>query len=213
MPNHTAISGVAIEENAVSECCIHPLLAKRRSLRAFAPSPVDPATLATLLEAARWAPSSMNEQPWTFIVATQQNRPGFERLLGCLLEYNFRWAQYAPVLMLSVARLTFASNGAPNAHALYDLGQAVAHLTFQANSLGLTVCQMAGFDVEKTRHTFSIPSDHEPLSVSAIGYPGDPADLPEKLRAKQFTPRVRKPFEDFVFESSWGHSALTMQKG
>lgn len=211
MPNQNAIPSVAVEENEAAEYCLHPLLAQRRSLRAFSSRPVEPEILGTLLEAARWAPSSFNEQPWSFLLTTQPNKPDFDLLLGCLLEFN-RWAQHAPVLLLSVARLTFASNGAPNAHALHDVGQAIANLTFQANSCGLTVCQMAGFDVQKARHAFSIPPDHEPVSVSAIGYPGDPARLSEKLRQKELTPPKRKPFEDFVFESRWGRPVVWTQK-
>jgi nitroreductase len=208
MPKNTALYADAIEENQGGECSVHPLLAQRRSLRAFASRLVESETMATLLEAARRAPSSMNEQPWSFIVATHQHKSDFEHLLSCLLEFNVRWAQHAPVLLLSVARLTFASNGEPNRHAFYDVGQAIAGLTFQANSHGLSVCQMAGFDVQKARHAFSIPLDHEPVSVAAIGYPGDPAGLPEKLRLKELTPQERKSLEDFVFESRWGQPAL-----
>ena len=208
MPKNAVLYAVAIEEDKGVEGSVHPLLAQRRSLRAFSSRPVEPETMGTLLEAARRAPSSMNEQPWSFIVTTHQHKPDFEHLLSCLLEFNVRWAQHAPVLVLSVARLTFASNGETNRHAFYDVGQAIAGLTLQANSHGLTVCQMAGFDVQKARHAFSIPLDHEPVSVAAIGYPGDPAGLPEKLRLKQLTPQKRKPLEDFVFESRWGQPGV-----
>ena len=95
----------------------------------------------------------MNEQPWSFVVATQQNEENFQRLLACLLEFNVRWARSAPVLVLSIARLTFASNGEINRHALHDVGQAMAHLTLQANASGLAVCQMAGFDIQRARET------------------------------------------------------------
>jgi nitroreductase len=213
MPNHPAFSAIEIGESEAHEEFIHPLLAQRRSQRAFSSKPVEPEKLSTLLEAARWAPSSFNEQPWSFIVTTRQNKPAFELLLGCLLEYNVRWAQHAPVLILSVARLTLASSGEPNRHALHDVGQATASLTFQANSCGLTVCQMAGFDVEKARDAFSIPPDHEPVAVAAIGYPGDPTGLPEKLRQKELTPQQRKPFQDFVFEGRWGVPAAWIRNG
>jgi nitroreductase len=150
----------------------------------------------------------MNEQPWSFIVATKQNPPEFDRLLACLHEFNVRWAKHAAALLLSVAKMTFSSNGAPNNHALHDVGQAIAHLTVQASSCGLTVCQMAGFDAEKARQTFSIPFDHEPVTVAAIGYPGDVDSLPEKLRQRMLAPRQRKSHEEFVFEGGWGQSAL-----
>jgi len=157
-------SAISLKEKGSRECSIHPLFAQRRSLRAFSSKPVEPGRLRLLLEAARWAPSSMNEQPWSFLIAAQENEADFDRLLACLLEFNIRWAQNAPVLLLAVARLTFASTGELNRHALYDAGQAMANLTFQANVCGLSVCQMAGFDMEKTRRTFSIPPSHGPGS-------------------------------------------------
>jgi nitroreductase len=208
----TDISELPVADEPVCGRSIHPLLAQRRSWRAFSSGMIEPETLGLLLEAARWAPSCMNEQPWSFIVSTRQNSSEFERLLSCLREFNVRWAQHAAALILSVARLTFASNGEPNSHALHDLGQAIANLTFQANACGLTVCQMAGFDIEKARQTFFIPSDHEPVAVVAIGYPGGADSLPEKLRQKTLAPRQRKPAEEFVFEGSWGQSAVWTRK-
>src|SRR3984885_3788066 len=120
-----------VDENRDSESSVHPLLADRRSTLAFSPRMLEPETLAGLMEAARWAPSSMNEQPWRFIVATKANKSDFARLVGCLIEFNVQWAQKAPVLLLSVAKLTFES-GEINRHAFHDVGQAIANLTFQA---------------------------------------------------------------------------------
>ena len=157
-------------------------------------------------------PSSMNEQPWSFVVATQQNEENFQCLLACLLEFNVRWARNAPVLLLSIARLTFASNGEINRHALHDVGQAMAHLTLQANASRLAVCQMAGFDIQRARETYSIPEDHEPVTVAAIGYPGDPSTLSERLRQKQLTPQKRNRLEDFVFEGKWKQPAKAVSE-
>jgi|ERR1700722_1543834 len=195
------------DERKICEYPIHPLIAGRRSLLAFASTSVDPETLASLMEAARWAPSSRNDQPWSFLVATKKNKSDFNRLLGCLVEFNVQWAQHAPVLLLSTAKLTFESTGELNRHAFHDVGQAIANLTFQATFSGLVVHQIAGFDVEKARREFSIPQDHEPVAAAAIGYPGDPAELPEKLRKKDASPRKRKPLTNFVFEGGWGRSA------
>src|ERR1700722_8500845 len=195
------------DEQTICQYPIPPSLAGRRSVVAFAPTPVEPVTLASLMEATRWAPSCRNEQPWSFIVATKANKSDFERLLGCLVEFNVQWAQHAPVLLLSVARLTFESTGQLNRHALHDVGQAIGNLTFQATTSGLVVHQMAGFDVEKARREFSIPPDYKPVAVAAIGYPGNTAELPEKLRMRDTSPRKRKPQTSFVFEGSWGHSA------
>jgi nitroreductase len=201
------LSDVPATGNSGCEFPVHPLLAERRSLLSFSPRPIEAETFACLMEAARWAPSSMNEQPWSFIVTTKANKSDFERLLGCLVEFNFRWAQHAPVLLLSVARLTFESTREPNRHSLHDVGHAIANLTFQAMVSGLVVHQVAGFDVEKARNEFSIPSDYEPVVVAAIGYPGSAASLPDKLRKKELGPRKRKPLSDIVFEREWGRSA------
>jgi nitroreductase len=175
----------------------------RRSGRAFTPQPVDDKTLGSILEAARWAASSSNEQPWSFIVATKENPEEFNRLLHCLVEFNQGWAQHAPLLLLSVARMN-SSGGKPNRLALHDVGQAAANLAIQATALGLMVHQMAGFDVQKAREAFAIPDDHEPVAAIAVGYPGDPTSLPEKLREREVAPRVRHPQKEFVFTEKWG---------
>jgi nitroreductase len=207
MVKHAIAPIIPEDEQKSCEYLIHPLITGRRSPRAFASTSVEPETLASLMEAARWAPSCMNEQPWSFIVATKANKSDFDRLLGCLVEFNVQWAQHAPVLLLSVAKLTFESTGELNRHAFHDVGQAIANLTFQATASGLVVHQMAGFDVEKARREFSIPQDFEPVAAAAVGYPGNSAELPEKLRNKDLSPRKRKPLTTFVFESEWGHSA------
>ena len=212
MVNDAAAPIILEGEQRRCESSVHPLIAGRRSVLAFASTPVESEVLVRLMEAARWAPSSMNEQPWSFIVATKANKSDFDRLLGCLVEFNVQWAQHAPVLLLSTARLTFESSGELNRHALHDVGQAIAYLTFQAMVSGLMVHHMAGFDVEKARREFSIPQDHEPVAVAAIGYPGSPASLPEKLRKREAIPRKRKPLTSFVFEGGWGHSAACTRR-
>ena len=183
---------------------IHELLRERWSPRAFADRMVEPEELRSLLEAARWAPSSFNEQPWSFIVATKEHPGDYERLLSCLVEGNVRWAQHAPVLMLSVAKLAFERNGKPNRHAFHDVGLAVENMVIQATALGLAVHQMAGFHVDKARELFSIPDGHEPVAALVLGFPGDPAGLPEDLRERERAPRTRKPLESFVFSGQWG---------
>src|SRR6202020_1563723 len=191
------------DEEKICEYPIHPLIAGRRSILAFASTSVEPEPLASLMEAARWTPSSMNEQPWSFIVATKANKPDLDRMLACLIEFNVQWAQHAPVLLLSTARLTFESTGELNRHAFHDVGQAIANLTFQAMVSGLVVHQIAGVDVEKARRELSIPQEHEPVAVAAIEYPGSSASLPEKLRKRDASPRRRKPLTSFVFEGGW----------
>ncbi len=143
------------------------------------------------MEAPRWTASSYNEQPWHFIVATQENPTEFNQLLSCLVEANQVWAKHAPVLMIAVAKLNFEKNGNPNCHAFYDVGAAVCSLTIQATSLGLFVHQMGGFEASKTRELYKIPEGYEPITVIAIGYPGDPQTLPEKYQQQEFAPRQR----------------------
>ncbi|HXF91696.1 MAG TPA: nitroreductase family protein [Nitrospiraceae bacterium] len=186
---------------------IHDLLKRRWSPRAFSDKPVEPETLCRLWEAARWAPSCFNDQPWYFLVATKQDRADYDRMLGCLNEGNAVWARHAPVLMISVARTTFQHDGGPNRHALHDVGQAVAGLTLQATALGLFVHQMAGFFPEKVRQAYAVPEGFEPVAAIALGYPGDPALLPEKLRQREVAPRSRRPLEDFVFSGQWGRTS------
>ncbi len=186
---------------------IHELLRRRWSPRAFLERPVEPEKLLTLLEAARWAPSCYNEQPWSFILALKQDESEYNRLLSCLVEGNQLWAQRAPVLMLSIARLSFEANGEINRHAFHDVGMAAQSLTLQATALGLSVHHMAGFHVEKARELFGIPHSHEPVAVMAIGYSSDSDILPEKLRKKERAARVRKPLEELVYAGLWGKTA------
>jgi nitroreductase len=193
-----------MEKPADTASPIHDLLRRRWSPRAFSEKPVEAETLSSLFEAARWAPSSFNEQPWSFVIATKDDEAGYRRLFDCLLEGNKRWAFRAPVLALSVARLTFEEDGRPNRHAFHDTGMAVFSLVLEATALDLIVHQMAGYDVEKARKDLEIPEGHDPVAMMAIGYPGDPAELPERLRERELKPRERKPMSEFVFEGVWG---------
>ena len=187
---------------------IHDLLRRRWSPRAFDPHrPVEPDKLRSCLEAARWAPSSNNEQPWRFIVATRDNPGEFAKVLACLVEKNQSWARHAGVLMIGAATLAFERNRQRNRHAFYDLGAAVSFLTIEATAQGLHLHQMAGFSPDKARETFSIPESAEAVVALAMGYRGDPAALPDDLRQREMTPTTRKPISDFVFDGTWGHGA------
>ncbi len=193
-----------MEKLAEAQYPIHDLLRKRWSPRAFSSRPVEAEKLRSLWEAARWAPSSYNEQPWSFIVATKEDEAEYARLLRCLVEGNIQWAQHAPVLMVSVAKLHFDENGESNRHAFHDVGQAVANLIVQATALGLVVHQMAGIFPDKIRKLYGIPEGHEAVAGIALGYPGDPETLPERLRQRELAPRSRRPIQDFVFAGRWG---------
>lgn len=194
-----------MEKPADNDHPLHDLIRRRWSPRAFSDRPVDAETLCSLFEAARWAPSSFNDQPWYFCVGTRQgDRETYDQILDSLAEANQTWAQQAPVLALSVARLNFTRNGEPNRHALHDVGLAVENLVLEAMDHDLFVHQMAGFSRERAREHFSIPEGHEPVAGIAIGYPGDPEDLPDDLREREGSPRRRRPLEEFVFGAEWG---------
>ena len=200
-----------MEKPATTRYSIEPLIARRWSPRAFEERPVEPDKLKSLFEAARWAPSSNNEQPWRFLAATKENQSDYDKLFSCLSEGNAKWVFRAPVLMLSVASLFFEEDGKPNRHALHDTGMAVENLVLQATALGLQAHQMAGYDVEKVRKACEIPSGSEPVAMIAVGYPGDPAVLPDYLREREHKPRERQPIEDFVFSATWGRPSLLVR--
>jgi nitroreductase len=193
-----------MEKPAQTAYPIEDVIARRWSPRAFEEKVIEPDKLKRLFEAARWAPSSNNEQPWRFLVATRDNQSEYEKLFGCLSEGNAKWVFRAPVLMLSVASLLFEDNGKPNRHALHDTGMAVENLVLQATALGLQAHQMAGYDVDRARRECQIPTGFEPVAMIAIGYPGDPAILPDYLRERELKPRDRQPIVDFVFSAGWG---------
>jgi nitroreductase len=195
-----------MQKPASTEAPIHELIRARWSPRAFSEKSVPAEILRSLFEAARWAPSSNNEQPWAYLVATKEDPENFAEMLGVLVEFNADWAKQAPVLALSLAHLK-TRDGKPNRVALHDVGSASGQLTFEANSRGLFVHQMAGFHGEKARETFGIPADWEPVAAMAIGYPGNPDSLPQKLRERELAPRTRKPLKEFVMTGTWGRTA------
>ena len=186
---------------------IHPLLKQRWSPLAFAETPVPQAVLRTLFEAARWSASSFNEQPWRFIVGTKDgDGVTYQKILEALVPGNQAWASTAPVLILGIARSNFSHNESPNAVALYDLGQAVGSLTFQASEMGLLLHQMGGYDKEAARKAFSIPDSYALAAVIALGYEGDLSRLSdEKLQTRHSSPaRVRKPLSELILSGNDG---------
>jgi nitroreductase len=189
----------------------HPILdpiAQRFSPYVYDPRPIEKKKLLSCLEAARWAASSFNEQPWTFILATRENPSEFARVLGCLMEANQEWARDAGVLILTVISKTFSRNNSPNRVAEHDLGLAAGNLVIQATKDGLQAHQMAGINLAQIRTTFGVPATHEPMTAIAIGYAGDPnkAKNPE-LGKRDLAARTRKPFKDWVFTGAWSNPA------
>jgi nitroreductase len=200
-------SGEAImsEKKGLTNHPIHEFLAERWSPYAFQERPVTSADLRSLFEAARWAASSYNEQPWSYIVATKENPDHFQQLLSCLVEANQVWAKNAPVLALGIVNLRFTRNNEDNRAAIHDLGLATGNLVVEATARGICVHQMIGILPDKAREIFNIPDGSEAWTGMAIGYQGNPMTLPDALKERDLTPRQRKPLEQFVFSGKWGN--------
>ncbi|HYG02779.1 MAG TPA: nitroreductase family protein [Chryseosolibacter sp.] len=176
------------------------VIQNRRSRRAYISKEVEPETINTLFEAARWAPSSVNEQPWMYIYAAK-DQALWQLIYDALNESNKVWVQHAPLLIASFIRTRFTRNDRTNNSARYDLGAANAFLSLQATHLGLNVHQMGGFDLEKLRTNLNVPSDFDPVVVMAIGYPGEADILPEPLKARELAPRERYVRDSFVMNT------------
>ena len=183
---------------------VHDLIAERWSPYSFDGRSVPRDALQSLFEAARWAASSYNEQPWSYIVATKDDADGFAKVLSCLVEGNQEWAKAAPVLAIGCTALKFSRNGNPNAAAQHDLGQASAYLALEATARGLAVHQMIGILPDRARELFQVPEGVQPLTGLAIGYVGEASLLPEKLRSRDAGRSKRKRLTEFVFDTKWG---------
>jgi len=194
----------------------HPILdviAERCSPDGYGDRQVEKEDLASVFEAARWAASSFNEQPWRYIVATRDDPGEFKRLLSCLVEPNQAWARSAPVLALGIASLSFARNDKPNSVAVHDLGQASAMLSIEATARGLSVHQMSGILPDRARELYDVPEGYEVVTALAIGYAAHPDTQTDDFREADTTPRERRPLAEFVFAGSWGESAGICRKG
>ncbi len=183
---------------------VHPLILSRWSPRAFASTPVSQDELEQLLEAARWAPSCFNDQPWQYIVGLGQDSWAHHEIAACLVEANRVWAAKAPLLMVSVALLNFSHNGKPNRFAGHDVGLASANLALQATAMGLVVHQMGGFDAAAVSERFGLSENQQPMAAIAVGHPGAPSDLPEPLRDRELQPRARKSLEAMILLKQQG---------
>lgn len=176
---------------------IHPVLAQRWSPRAYdATAVLTQADLNSAFEAARWSPSAMNNQPWRFVVGFRGDDT-FNTIVSSLAGWNGAWAPNASALVVAIAQ-TSSDTGQPNPYALFDLGQSVAHFTFQAQSEGLYVHQMAGTDTAQLAQAFNLPAGFEVFHTFAIGKLDDPSTLPEELAAREVAPRTRHELAEIV---------------
>lgn len=201
-----------LAKRASTDYPVHELLAERWSPYAFQDRPVPEADLRSLFEAARWAPSSYNEQPWSYIVATKENPEEFQQLLSCLVEANQVWAKAAPVLALGIVSLRFKRNDKINRAAVHDLGLAAGNLLVEATARGLFVHQMIGILPDRAREIYGIPEGFEAWTGIAIGYREDPTKLPDALKERDLMPRQRKPLSEFVFGGKWGNPSPLVLK-
>ncbi|MDX1948672.1 MAG: nitroreductase family protein [Pirellulaceae bacterium] len=194
-------------KTAVADHPVLNLIAQRFSPYAFDPRPIEREKLLSCLEAARWAPSSYNEQPWTYILAERTNPAEFAKAVDCLVEPNQAWAQNAGALILTVASRKFTRNGNPNSACEHDLGLAAGNLSLQAVALGLQIHQMIGIVAAKVRAAYGVPDGYDPLTAIAIGYAADvPAGTQDPLGQRDLAPRSRKKLSEFVV-STWGQPA------
>jgi nitroreductase len=186
------------------EIAIHDLIRNRRSHRAFAAKPVDRDKLVRLLEAARWTPSARNDQPWRFVVVPNTNTVHFEGILEGFQRFNSCWAKNAAVFIVAIGRTAWEAGGETNPFSAYDLGQAVAYLTLQAEAEGLVSRQIGAFNSDPIRKVLEVPNGYSLLTVVAMGYPGEVDSLPAEYRSLETAPRTRKALGEIAFDGKWG---------
>jgi len=186
-----------MNKRADTSVSLHPLIADRWSPRAFDESaPISGEDLAAIFEAARWAPSAFNAQPWMFIVGLRGDEK-FTQISSVLVDFNKQWAPKASALIL-VSALTFREDGKVNPTALYDTGLAVSHLTFEANHRGFDVHQMSGFHNSAAKAVFSLEAGVEPVACIAVGKKASPDSLSDEIKAREVAPRTRKSLDEIV---------------
>lgn len=185
---------------------IHDLLARRWSGRAYDPlKPLSREQIIMLLEAARWAPSCFNDQPWRFLVWNRNtDAESWQKAFDCLGAWNQRWVVNAPLLLLSCSGSIFQKNSKPNRWGPHDTGAAGQNLYLQAAALGLMAHPMGGFDADKARQTFHIPDDYTCMAMTAVGYPAPADGLEEEYRELELAARERKPLGERFYQGAWG---------
>lgn len=192
-----------MEKTANTNFEINDNIKNRWSPRAFSDEVPSEEKLMKLFEAARWAASSYNEQPWRFILGVKGVGDTYDKLYEGLNEFNQAWAKSAPVLVFICAKESFSHNDKPNKHHMYDCGAAMSNLCIQATEEGLHVHQMAGILQDKAQLALNVPDGFKPITAAAIGFLGDPDQLPDEHKESELAERKRKPMEEILFLGSW----------
>jgi len=188
---------------AITQFPIHEFIRDRWSPRSYKKETIVKNDLLSMFEAARWAPSSINEQPWSFIVATQEEKDIFSKIVACLTGNNPRWAVNASALVIILAKNNFDKTGTPNRHSFFDAGLAISQFIFEATSRGYHSHIMGGIDIQKTVENFSIPDSHSVIAILSVGKIDSPDSLPEDLKARELTERTRKPLDQILFSEKF----------
>jgi nitroreductase len=199
-----------MKKTAITQVPVNDTIANRWSGRAYdASRAVSREQIIALLEAARWAPSCYGDQPWRFIVWDKNHdATAWQQAFDCLASGNQGWVINAPVLMLTIAGTLFAHNGTPNRWGQYDTGAAAENLCLQAASMGLMAHQMGGFDADKARAAFAIPTEYTPMAMLAVGYQADIASLNGEVLERETAPRKRRELGELFFNGSWGQPVI-----
>jgi len=200
---------ILMKKPAITEQPIHSILSDRWSSRAYDPDQlVSQESFLSLMEAARWSPSCMGDQPWQFITFHKKDATSWTQALNCLSVGNQNWAMDASILILACARQSFSSNEKPNRWNQFDTGASCENICLQATSIGLVAHQMGGFDVEKTRQLFQIPSQYDLMSFIAIGYPLAIEKISAEALVREKEARKRKPLREIFYTNQWGEKSL-----
>jgi len=178
------------------------LIKSRHSPRGFLKKTVSEEDLMKMFDAARWAASSYNGQPWRFIYADKEKNPElYETLLSIMVEFNQAWAKAAPVIMITMARIKYEHNEEVYKHSWHDLGLAMGNMSIMAESMGISLHIMGGFDAAKARQLLNIPDKLEPVTMVALGYGGMTGNLPLDIFKMEQVQRERKDIEDIAFSN------------
>ncbi|MBA3696432.1 MAG: nitroreductase family protein [Methylotenera sp.] len=196
-----------MQKPALTQVPIDPILANRWSGRAYdASKPVSHEQIIALLEAARWAPSCFGDQPWRFIVWDKQSdAEAWQKAFDCLAPSNQAWVTDTPVLMLVCADTLFNHNQQPNRWGQYDTGAAAENVCLQASSMGLMAHQMGGFNADKAREVFAIPTQYIPMAMLCVGYAADINTVTGDALDRETSARTRRPLNELFFAGNWGN--------